>query len=101
MTKKLVQNKSSHQVRDDSVINDDLFDHNTNTKSASPNNINSAPLLKRQISKCNIRANPHMPFGKFFNREMNYTKKIHRLSNGFMEDVFDQITMTRDKVIFK
>jgi hypothetical protein len=74
VAKNLVQNKSHPRVNNDDVINDDLFDYNTNTKSASQNNIKSAPLLKRQISKCNIRANPQMPFGKFFNREMNYTK---------------------------
>jgi hypothetical protein len=74
MARKQTQSKSPLQTIDKDKINTDLLDKNILAKTTSPYETKTSPVLKRQVSQCAIQADPEMPFGKFFNRELNHTK---------------------------
>lgn len=74
MARKPIQSKSPLHTIDKNKTNTDLLDKNILSKTTSPFETKTSPVLKRQISQCAIQADPDMPFGKFFNRELNHTK---------------------------
>ena len=58
---------------------------------------NGSHSLARKLSEINIKTDPNFPFGRYFNKELERTKKKWKVKNEVMDEIFDSLLAVKNK----